>query len=87
MFAACAAAGTQEMLEAADSSHMHMEGLWNKICSKGKTFTEEQYAWHTWLASLSCSQCFVLHRNLLHCFVRLEAVAGRVSNFPIFATV
>ncbi|KAL0055731.1 hypothetical protein WJX82_003881 [Trebouxia sp. C0006] len=42
MFAACAAAGTQEMLEAADSSHMHMEGLWNKICSKGKTFTEEQ---------------------------------------------
>ncbi|KAA6419381.1 MAG: hypothetical protein FRX49_10640, partial [Trebouxia sp. A1-2] len=42
MFAACAAAGTQEMLEAADSSHMHMEGLWNKICSKGKTYTEER---------------------------------------------
>jgi len=63
MFAACAAAGTQEMLEAADSSHMHMEGLWNKICSKGKTFTEEQYAWHTWLASLSCSHCSITEQT------------------------
>lgn len=44
MFAACAAAGSQEMLEAADGSHMHMEGLWNKICSKGKTASEEKYA-------------------------------------------
>ena len=41
MFAACAAAGTPEMLEAADRSHMHLEGLWNKICSKGKTAGEE----------------------------------------------
>lgn len=65
MFAACAAAGTQEMLEAADSSHMHMEGLWNKICSKGKTYTEEQYAWHTWLASLFCCHCCVLLKESL----------------------
>lgn len=43
LFAACAAAGTQEMLEAADRSHMDMEGLWNKICSKGKTPAEERY--------------------------------------------
>ena len=43
LFAACAAAGSQEMLEAADRSHMDMEGLWNKICSKGKTATEERY--------------------------------------------
>ena len=42
MFAACAAAGTQEMLEAADRSHMDMEGLWNKVCGKGKTITEER---------------------------------------------
>ncbi|KAL3143171.1 hypothetical protein ABBQ38_002031 [Trebouxia sp. C0009 RCD-2024] len=42
LFAACAAAGTQEMLEAADKSHMDMEGLWNKICSKGKTAAEER---------------------------------------------
>lgn len=42
MSAACAAAGSQEMLEAADRSHMDMEGLWNKICSKGKTLAEER---------------------------------------------
>ena len=42
LFAACAAAGTQEMLEAADKSHLDMEGLWNMICSKGKTAAEEQ---------------------------------------------
>jgi len=63
MFAACAAAGTQEMLEAADSSHMHMEGL-----------------------SLSCSHCCVLLKeNLLYVCVWLETVAGKVTNFPIFA--
>ena len=82
MFAACAAAGTQEMLEAADSSHMHMEGLWNKICSKGKTFTEEQYASHTWLASLSCSRrCLLLKSDLLYACIWLETVAGRVNNY------
>ena len=42
MFAACAAAGTPDMLEAAERSHMDMEGLWNKICSKGKTPAEER---------------------------------------------
>ena len=42
MFAACAAAGSPEMLEAADGSHMHLEGLWNKICSLGKTPEEER---------------------------------------------
>jgi len=87
MFAACAAAGTQEMLEAADSSHMHMEGLWNKICSKGKTFTEEQYDWHTWLASLSCSHCCVLSKkHLLYACFWLETDAGRVNNFPVPVT-
>ena len=42
LFAACAAAGSQDMLEAADRSHMDMEGLWNKICSRGKSPTEER---------------------------------------------
>ncbi len=36
MFAACAAAGTQEMLEAADSSHMHMEGLLEQDLQQGQ---------------------------------------------------
>ena len=46
LFAACAASGTQETLEAADRSHRDMEGLWNKICSKGKTPAEERYVPH-----------------------------------------
>ena len=44
MYAACAAADTPEMLEAADSTHMQMEGLWNKYCSKGKTESKERCA-------------------------------------------
>ena len=55
MYAACAAADTPEMLEAADSSHIQMEGLWNKIRSKGKTAEKEKCACQP-LAQHDCAE-------------------------------
>lgn len=42
LFAACAASELPDMLELAEGCHMHLEGLWNKICGKGKTHAEER---------------------------------------------
>ena len=81
MFAACAAAGSPEMLEAADSSHMHMEGLWNKICSKGKTAAEERYA------LTSMSRAAVLHASV--CWSTPDSLqqvcSARRPLVPVFA--
>lgn len=43
LFSACAASDSADMLEIAEGSHMQLEGLWNKICGKGKTPAEERY--------------------------------------------
>lgn len=42
LFSACAASELADMLEVAEGSHMQLEGLWNKICGKGKTAAEER---------------------------------------------
>lgn len=94
LFSACAAAESADLLEAAESSHLQLEGLWNKICGKGKTATEERYRYITMLPPRGilhncshmltqgvCGQTWACFPALDHSVWTKRGSTGRVNPF------